>query len=102
VAYDLDIAETARKELRALKAFDRTRIMDSIEEQLTTTPTVVTRNRKLLGKTKASFSFVPPLWELRVGDYRVFYDVDEAEHRVSVRSVRQKLADQTTEDVTNA
>jgi mRNA-degrading endonuclease RelE of RelBE toxin-antitoxin system len=102
VAYELSIAKTAREELKALKAFDRNRIMDSIEKQLIDSPTVVTRNRKLLGKTKTSFAFVPPLWELRVGDYRVFYDVDEAERVVSVRSVRRKLADQTTEDVTNA
>ena len=39
------------------------------------------------------------LWELRVGEYRVFYDVDEDQQAVYVWAVRRKGQDQTTEEV---
>jgi mRNA-degrading endonuclease RelE of RelBE toxin-antitoxin system len=39
------------------------------------------------------------VWELRVGTYRVFYDVEESERRVIVRAVRRKLPGNTTEDI---
>jgi len=32
------------------------------------------------------FEAVPPIWELRVGNYRVFCDVDDEEQRVYVRA----------------
>ena len=31
---------------------------------------------------------VDPVWELRVGEYRVFYDVDEAESAVIIRAIK--------------
>jgi len=40
-----------------------------------------------------------PVWQLRVGDYPVFYDVDDSEHTVYIRAVREKKTDQTTEDI---
>lgn len=39
------------------------------------------------------------MWELRIGKYRVFYDVNEEEQRVIVRAIREKRPHQTTEDV---
>ena len=41
----------------------------------------------------------PPIWELRVGDYRVFYDVAEAEKIVYIRAVRLKPHGLTTGDI---
>jgi mRNA-degrading endonuclease RelE of RelBE toxin-antitoxin system len=40
-----------------------------------------------------------PMWELRIGKYRVFYDVNEEEQCVVIRAVREKPPHQTTEDV---
>ena len=40
-----------------------------------------------------------PVWELRVGEYRVFYDVNEQEARVIVRAVRRKRPYQATEEI---
>jgi mRNA-degrading endonuclease RelE of RelBE toxin-antitoxin system len=40
-----------------------------------------------------------PVWELRVGEYRVFYDVDEASKLVMVRAVRHKPPHATTEEI---
>ena len=45
------------------------------------------------------FAHDPPVWELRVGDFRVFYDVDEEAEVVNVRAVREKAHGQTTEDI---
>jgi mRNA-degrading endonuclease RelE of RelBE toxin-antitoxin system len=42
----------------------------------------------------------PLVWELRVGDVRVFYDVDAEAQEVNVRAVRRKGQGQTTEDIT--
>lgn len=46
-----------------------------VERQLTQQPTVVTRHRKRMEPDKPGF--VAP-WELRVGDLRVYYDVEES------------------------
>jgi len=37
--------------------------------------------------------------ERRVGDWRVFYDVDGEERRVYVRAVRRKPPHRTTEEI---
>jgi mRNA-degrading endonuclease RelE of RelBE toxin-antitoxin system len=42
---------------------------------------------------------VQPVWELRVGEYRVFYDVDEVGGQVVVRAVRRKPPHKTTEEI---
>jgi len=41
----------------------------------------------------------PPVWQLRVGEYRVFYDVDREEMAVYVRAVRLKPPHKTTEEI---
>ena len=40
---------------------------------------------------------VRPVWQLRVGDLRVFYDVDESSRIVIVRAVRRKERKRTEE-----
>ncbi len=100
--YDIAFEPLAEEEMEALRTFEHRRIMEAIAQQLCHEPTVETRNRKELKGAKAAFRFDPPLWELRVGQYRVFYDVDEKAKTVAIRSVRKKRPDQTTEDVTNA
>ena len=41
----------------------------------------------------------PPVWELRVDEYRVFYDVDQEGSRVTVRAIRHKPPHTTTEEI---
>jgi len=41
---------------------------------------------------------VPPVWELRIGEYRVFYDIDEKAKLVMVRAIRHKPPHKTTEE----
>lgn len=97
--YEVEIGGDAEGELAQLRAFDGRKILAAIEEQLARQPTVETRNRKLLEGVEPSFFAIPPVWELRVGDYRVFYDVSEEEKKVYVRAVRRKPPHKTTEDV---
>jgi mRNA-degrading endonuclease RelE of RelBE toxin-antitoxin system len=94
-----EITELAEGHLRAIRVYDRRRIVDEIKSQLPHQPHVETRNRKCLEAAVPAFEHRPPIWELRVGDYRVFYDVDEVGQTVYVRAVRQKGPGRTTEDI---
>jgi mRNA-degrading endonuclease RelE of RelBE toxin-antitoxin system len=98
-AFDIQITDLAAKELEDTRAFERRRIVEEIDNQLTYQPTQITRNRKRLDSAVPDFEYVPPIWELRVGEFRVFYDVDEPALIVVVRAVRRKEPYQTTEDV---
>jgi hypothetical protein len=73
--------------------------LDVVKQQLQHQPVVTTRNRKQLDVGSADFEFVAPIWELRVGEFRVFYDVSEADATVYVRAVRRKGPESTTKDV---
>jgi mRNA-degrading endonuclease RelE of RelBE toxin-antitoxin system len=100
--YRVEFSPTSDKELKSLRAFDQRQIVSQIRLQLTTEPNIATRNRKCLGYyLTADFEYIPPLWELRVGQFRVFYEVDEAEQLVYVHAVRRKGKGQTTTKVLN-
>jgi mRNA-degrading endonuclease RelE of RelBE toxin-antitoxin system len=98
MAYEIVMHELAVEELETVRTFDRRRIVAEIRQQLTHEPALPSRNRKCLADLTPSFEHEPPIWELRVGNVRVFYDVNEAERRVHVRAVRRKDR-QTTEDI---
>lgn len=73
------------RHLSKLTARQRSTVLDVIELQLTHQPTVPTRNRKRLRDNT-----VAP-WELRIGDIRVYFDVEEApEAVVTIRAVGVK------------
>ncbi len=93
--FAIEIVPSALMELESVRIFDRRRIVQAIEEQLAHEPTATTRNRKMLPDLQPSFPCEPPIWELRVGDFRVFYDVHE--DVVYVRAVRIKRPHHTTE-----
>jgi mRNA-degrading endonuclease RelE of RelBE toxin-antitoxin system len=99
MAFTVEISEGALQELKAIRPYDRKRIIDEIDDQLVHQPMAVTRNKKLLESVSPGFECVPPLWELRVEDYRVFYDVNPNEAKVYVRAVRFKGPDQATAEV---
>jgi mRNA-degrading endonuclease RelE of RelBE toxin-antitoxin system len=42
---------------------------------------------------------VEPVWELRIGEYRVFYDVNEEDLTVAIRAIRHKPPHKTTEEI---
>lgn len=99
MSYKIEFAEVAYDELVAIRAFHRSRIADAIMAQLAHEPVTNTRNRKLLGGVQPTFEHEPPIWELRVGEYRVYYDVDAESMTVSIRAVRKKPPHSTTEQI---
>lgn len=98
-AFEIRVAEGVKEDLRNIRAYDRRVILDAIETQLAWTPHVATKHRKLLHNLVPPFEATPPIWQLRVGEFRVFYDVQEAERRVHVRAIRRKPAHATTEEI---
>jgi mRNA-degrading endonuclease RelE of RelBE toxin-antitoxin system len=98
--YDIKLLGSAAKELRSFRVYDQRRISDGIENHLRHQPTMESRNCKCMRGFSPIFDHVPPVWELRVGDFRVFYDVDEDAQVVYVRAVRLKEHGKTTEDIT--
>ena len=97
--YELRFARDVEDDLKRVPVHDRRRILDAIETQLSYQPTMATRNRKILLDLTPAWEANPPIWELRVGSYRVFYDVDEDQNEVYVRAVREKPPHKRTEDI---
>lgn len=97
--FELRLAGGALQDLRRLRAHDRARVVDEIERRLAEHPREPSRNRKELTALVPPWEHVPPVWELRVGDYRVFYDVDTEAGLVVVRAVRRKGRSATKEIV---
>ncbi len=71
--YQIRFVESAKRQLRAFAGSERTLIVTSVEDQLRHEPLVETRNRKELRPNP-----IAP-WELRVRNFRVFYEVAEPE-----------------------
>ena len=71
--YAITFAPEAVQDLRSLKARARSEVRDAIEVHLRHQPTRTSRSRikRLRGVAK-------PQFRLRVGEIRVFYDVEEA------------------------
>ena len=97
--YELRFSTDVEDDLKRVPVHDRRRILDAIETQLSYQPTVATRNRKILLGLTPAWEASPPIWELRVGSYRVFYDVDEDQNEVYVRAVREKPPHKRTEEI---
>ena len=97
--FEIRFVEGVEEDLRKIRIYYRNRILDAIEEQLAHEPDSRTRNRKLLENLIPPWQTVAPIWELRVGEYRGFYDVSPAESVVYVRAVRRKPRGTKTEDI---
>jgi mRNA-degrading endonuclease RelE of RelBE toxin-antitoxin system len=97
--YTIDVRDVAYDELQAIKPFYRRRIVKAIDQHLAHEPTVETKDRKTLIGFRSDFEHDEPVWELRVGQYRVYYDVNEEAKSVLVRAVRKKPPHMTTEQI---
>jgi mRNA-degrading endonuclease RelE of RelBE toxin-antitoxin system len=87
------------KDLKRLSAYRRNILLEAIETQLSYEPTTPARNRKVLVHLIPPWNAMAPIWELRVGEYRVFYDVSENDKSVSVRAIRRKPPGKRTEEI---
>jgi mRNA-degrading endonuclease RelE of RelBE toxin-antitoxin system len=83
-SYQVEFTERAITHLEQFSKRTRNVILDDIRAQLPYQPNVETRNRKLLRESTLAD------WELRVGRYRVFYDIDEDAQVVRIVAVGYK------------
>jgi mRNA-degrading endonuclease RelE of RelBE toxin-antitoxin system len=95
--FTITFGEEAVAEIDRLRAAERRRLLDAIEKQLTYEPAETTRRKKMLIGLVPPWEQVRPIWQLRVGGLRVFYDVDESTRLVIVRAVRRKGRKRTEE-----
>jgi mRNA-degrading endonuclease RelE of RelBE toxin-antitoxin system len=77
----LEFSESALENLSYFRKYEQTLIVDQVEVQLSHEPAAETRNRKPLEPNTLAD------WELRIGVYRVFYDVDATETKVKIKAV---------------
>jgi mRNA-degrading endonuclease RelE of RelBE toxin-antitoxin system len=84
MAFAIEFSPDAREHLRALKKRDQRIVVDAVAEQLAHEPDRPTNHRKPLDHNP-----IAP-WELRVGDFRVFYDIHHEDEVVAVVAVGQK------------
>jgi mRNA-degrading endonuclease RelE of RelBE toxin-antitoxin system len=88
VAYRIEYSPEAEEHLRVLTRRQQAIVLDVVETTLTEQPLTETRNRKRMRPNGLA------LWELRIGDLRVYYDVDPGPPRVvQVRAVGIKSRD---------
>ena len=97
--YRVRFAKGVERDLRRIRADHRSLILERIRQILTHEPTVETRNRKQLVNLVPPFETIAPVWELRIREYRVFYDVSEEEKVVYVRAVRRKPAHRSSGEI---
>jgi mRNA-degrading endonuclease RelE of RelBE toxin-antitoxin system len=97
--FEIRFSEGVEEDLRKIRMYYRNQILDAIEERLAHEPDIGSKNRKRLENLIPPWEGVSPIWELRVGEYRVFYDVSLEESVVYVRAVRRKLRGAKTEDI---
>nr|VFJ47621.1 MAG: ParE toxin of type II toxin-antitoxin system, parDE [Candidatus Kentron sp. FM]VFJ52365.1 MAG: ParE toxin of type II toxin-antitoxin system, parDE [Candidatus Kentron sp. FM]VFK07721.1 MAG: ParE toxin of type II toxin-antitoxin system, parDE [Candidatus Kentron sp. FM] len=97
--FTIEYAEGVVTDLRNIRTYERTRILDSIEAQLKHEPTKPARNRKMIFGLTPPWEYTEPVWELRIGAYCAFYDVDGEMSVVTIRAIRHKPPHKTTEDI---
>jgi mRNA-degrading endonuclease RelE of RelBE toxin-antitoxin system len=85
LAFTIEYSPDVEHHLRVLTARQRAMVFDAVDQQLLHEPDVETRNRKPMRP-----NLVAP-WELRIGDLRVYYDIErDPVERVLIRAVGVK------------
>ena len=84
IMYEIEFTHDALRDLRNFKKFEQNIIFEAIQTQLVYEPLIETRNR---------FRREPPdiaAWELRIGVFRVFYNVEQSIQVVCIVRVGEK------------
>jgi mRNA-degrading endonuclease RelE of RelBE toxin-antitoxin system len=82
--FEIEFTPEAIEDVRLLPKKERRIVLKGIEAQLRHRPLRETRNRKRLRPNQMAE------WELRLGKFRVFFDVDPEGLRVKVEAVGYK------------
>jgi len=83
--YEIRYMREAIEDIRSLRAFDQRRVLDGVAQHLSSEPTRLSRSRIK--------RMTQPFWSqyrLRIDEFRVYYDVDEAHGVVDVLRVLDK------------
>ena len=72
VPYAIVVVSEAEAELNGLKAFEHRKVVDAVAQNLKYDASSPSKRRKKLEGLIPGFMFEPPLWELKIGDLRVF------------------------------
>jgi mRNA-degrading endonuclease RelE of RelBE toxin-antitoxin system len=80
----IEYTPEAIDDLKLFKKYEQQSIFDQVDEQLLYEPTLETRNRKKLRPNNVAE------YELRIGKFRVFYDVDEPLKIVKIEAIGYK------------
>lgn len=83
--YEIEFTPEALEDLKSLRKFEQKEVIEGIEAQLRYEPTVETRNRKKLRPNDVAE------WELRIGKFRVFYNIEVEVLIVSVEAIGFKI-----------
>ncbi len=86
--FEIRITPEAIEDIHQFRKYDQQKIIEGIENQLTHEPTQETRNRKKLRPNEIAE------WELRIGDFRVFYDINQESQLVKIEAVGYKTGSQ--------
>jgi mRNA interferase RelE/StbE len=88
MSHEVRYSDTAVEQLRKLRAFDRATILDQIEHVLSVNPTLESKSR-----VKQLRQPAPTTYRLRVGEFRVFYDVVQtAVYVIQILSKEESIA----------
>lgn len=85
--FEIEFARSAIEHLRGLAVPQQRVVVDGIEVRLSYEPLERNRNRKPLRTNRLA------MWELRLGELRVYYDVVPDEWRVVIRAIGRKERD---------
>ncbi len=83
--FEIEFTPKAELDLEWFRKNEQQEILDAVEAQLEYQPTVETRNRFQLRPNQTAE------WELRIGKFRVFYDVNVQVQLVSIEAVGLKI-----------
>ncbi|WP_448545161.1 type II toxin-antitoxin system RelE family toxin [Roseiflexus sp.] len=83
--YSIEYTEHASEDIAYFKKYERVIIVEGIEQQLMHEPLREARNRKPMKENTLQAE-----WELRIGSYRVFYNVETSSTTVVILAVGWK------------
>jgi mRNA-degrading endonuclease RelE of RelBE toxin-antitoxin system len=112
--YEIRWGENVRDDMRhmGLRAYEVRQITDAVDEQLAHEPNRTSRRKKVIRPEEhLPYEHLEPVWQLRVGEFRVFYDIAACEPEagetgqqtcdgvVSIRAIRRKPGHKTTREI---
>jgi len=83
--FEIQFTAGAAEDMRWLSKSERRSALRDLELQLRYEPDAEARNRKRLRPNQLAE------WELRVGRFRIFYDIDRPKHLIKVLAVGYKV-----------